>query len=158
MDPGTITAAIGAASAAVGLIDKIADQVERFLTDKPDPEIPKEHRMKIEARGSELVAREHGEEQVITADDFAKLPEEDLEYIKVLEVSMKNHFTLWSKVYPQRNVSADPLVNAKVDQQLQGLVSEMRDDLNGVLKFLESLGLSLDDHYMRIRHLVDQSN
>ena len=155
MDIATITAAISAAAAGVGLIDKIADQLERFLTDKPDPAVPEEHRLRIEGSDSEIVARSHGQVvQRIAAEDLERLPEQQLRHITVLEKSMENHYALWVAVYPQRNASPDPVVNAKVEQQLKGIVSDMADDLNGILSFLESCGLYLDDHYLHIRHLV----
>lgn len=155
IDIPTITAAIGAASAAVGLIDKMADQLESFLTGRQQPSVPNEHRMKIEAVGTDIVAREHGHVlKTITAKDLAKLPSEQLRHISVLEKSMENHYELWAAVYPQRNASVDPIVNAKVNQQLKQIVSNMSDDLDGILSFLESCGMYLDDHYLNIRHLV----
>jgi len=38
-----IMAIITAATVAIGLFDKIADQVERFITKSPEPSVPKEH-------------------------------------------------------------------------------------------------------------------
>jgi len=76
-----------------------------------------------------------------------KLPEPMLKHIMVLEKSMQNHYDLWAAVYPQRNASPDPIVNAKVDQQLKSIVSAMKDDLIGILSFLQSCGIHLDDHY-----------
>jgi hypothetical protein len=158
MDISTITAAIGAASAAVGLVDKIADQVKRFLCDQPETGVPDVHRQHIEGSGSEIVAQSPVQgTQTITADDFKKLPPDQLKHISVLEKSMQNYYDLWAAVYPQRNASADPIVNAKVNQQLKQIVSDMSDDFNGILSFLESCGLRLDDHYMAIRQLVSQA-
>lgn len=52
VDVGTITAALSAASSAVGLFDKIADQTERFITKKPEPMVPPTHRIAIGASDS----------------------------------------------------------------------------------------------------------
>ena len=49
IDPVTITAAIGAVTAGVGLIDKIGDQVSRFLSKREAPVMPIEHRRKDRA-------------------------------------------------------------------------------------------------------------
>lgn len=159
IDIPTITAAIGAATAAVGLIDKIADQLESFLTGNSQPATPEEFKQKIEASGSEIVAKNnHGQiVQRITADDLAKLPPSQLQYISVLAKAMENHFAIWAAVYPQRKASVDDVVNAKVNQQLKQIVSDMSDDLNGILSFLEFCGMYLDDHYVHIRHLVNQA-
>ena len=53
----TVSAAITAATSAVGLIDAIWDQVDRFLTGRLVPVIPKEHRQKIEQEGDAIVSK-----------------------------------------------------------------------------------------------------
>jgi len=155
VDIATITAAIGAATSAVGLIDKIADQIIRFLTKRPEPVVPKEHRLKIEKEGDAIVSKYHGQEaQRITAQDLQKLPEATLRHIKVLEQSMENHYSIWAAVYPQLALAVDPIAKAKIEQQLRGIIAGMKGDLEGILNFLEQSGLHLDDHYMHIRDLV----
>jgi hypothetical protein len=160
MDPVTITSAIGAATAAVGLFDKIADQVERFLTQKEGTTVPQEHRLKIESAndGRSIVARSHGQViQTITAQDLEKLPESQLQHVKVLEQSMENHYAVWASVYPQLALSVDPVAKARTEQQLRGVIQNMKGDLNATLGFLQSCGLYLDDHYMHIRDLVNRA-
>jgi DNA polymerase I-like protein with 3'-5' exonuclease and polymerase domains len=157
VDIATITAAIGAATSAVGLFDKMADQIERFITKRPKPAVPKEHRLKIEKSGGDIVATSHGQEvQRITAQDLAQLPESQLKHIQVLEHSMENHYAVWAQVYPQLALMDSPVQKAKVEQQLRGIVGGMKGDLEGILSFLESCGIHLDDHYMHVRHLVGQ--
>ena len=155
VDIATITAAIGAATSAVGLIDKVADQIDRFLTKRPDPAIPKEHRLKIEREGNAIVSKYHGQEhQRITGEDLQKLPEAELRHIKVLEQAMENHYSIWAAVYPQLALAVDPIAKAKTEQQLKGIIGGMKADLEGILRFLERSGLHLDDHYMHIRDVV----
>jgi hypothetical protein len=60
IDIATINATIGAATSAIGLFDKIADQIERFVTKQPEPNVPKEHRRKIEKSGNDIVQISHG--------------------------------------------------------------------------------------------------
>ncbi|KRE52400.1 hypothetical protein ASG92_25470 [Arthrobacter sp. Soil736] len=152
MDPVTI---ISAAASAVGLIDKIADQVERFMTKTTKPAVPKEHRLKIEKEGDALVSRDHGNEyQRITTKDLQKLPEANLRHIKVLEQAMENHYSIWAAVYPQLALAVDPIAKAKIEQQLKGIVADMKGTLEGILGFLEDIGIHLDDHYMHIRNVV----
>lgn len=155
VDIGTITAAIGAATSAVEIIDKIADQIDRFITKSPEPAIPKEHRLKIAKEGNAIVSKYHGQEhQRITAEDLQKLPESELHHISVLERSMENHYSIWSAVYPQLALAVDPIAKAKMEVQLKGIIIGMRGDLEGILGFLERSGLQLDDHYMHIRDVV----
>jgi len=156
MDPVTITAAITAASAGVNLINKIADKVIPFITGSQP--LKKGHRMSIEGEGDKIVAKEHGREvKVITGADLRNLPSDMLEHIQVYETAARNNYELWKVVYPQRNASTDPIVNAKVDQQLRGIVANMKNDLDGILRFLETAGIQLDDHYLQFRDAIQQS-
>jgi len=155
VDFATITAAIGAATAGVGLIDKIGDQVSRFLTKSKTPVMPVEHRAKIERDGDAIVQKHHGVEyQRITSSDLQKLPEAELRHITVLEQSMENHYAVWASVYPQLALAIDPIAKAKTEQQLKGIIVAMKGDLVGILDFLLQAGLDLDDHYRNIRDVV----
>lgn len=151
----TISAAIGAATAGVDLIDKIGDQVSRFLTNRQSPVLPVEHRAKIERDGDAIVQKHNGVEyQRITASDLQNLPEAELRHVKVLEQSMENHYAIWSSVYPQLALAVDPIAKAKTEQQLKGVIVAMKADLVGILDFLLQAGLNLDDHYRNIRDVV----
>ena len=155
VDLATISAAVTAATAGVSLIDKIADQVDRFLTKRPAPAVPKEHRMRIAKEGDAIVSRFHGKEaQRITSQDLQRLPEATLRHVKVLEQSMENHYAVWAAVYPQLATAIDPIAKAKTEQQLRGVVLGMKGDLEGILTFLEEAGLQLDDHYLHVRDVV----
>ena len=155
VDIGTLTAALGAASAGIQLIDKISDQVTRFITGHPDPEVPKTHRSTIERDGQSLVRRYRGiEYQRITAADLEKLPEADLRHIRVHEQSMENLYLVWMGVYPQLALALDPIAKVKAEIQLRSIVSAMKTDLVAILNFLEDAGLELDDHYRQVRDVV----
>lgn len=155
VDLALITAALGAATSAVGLIDKVADQVERFMTKRSEPMVPKEHRFTIEKQGDAIVSKYHGQErQRITAQDLQKLPEATLRHIKVLEQAMENHYSIWAAAYPQLALAVDPIAKAKTEQQLKSVIVGMKGDLEGILNFLEQSGLYLDDHYLHIRDVV----
>ncbi len=155
VDLATITTAIAAATSGVGLIDKIADQVDRFLTKRPEPAVPKEHRMQITKEGDAIVSKYHGQEyQRITAQDLQKLPEATLRHVKVLEQSMENHYSIWASVYPQLAIAVDPIAKARTEQQLKAVIVGMKGELDGILSFLEQAGLHLDDHYIHVRDVV----
>ncbi|HEX2241416.1 MAG TPA: hypothetical protein VHJ82_09780 [Actinomycetota bacterium] len=152
-------AVLSAAAAAVTLFDSIADQVERFIKKRPEPAVPPEYRMTIGEADGDLVATEHGREiQRITGEDLANrnLPQPILDHVLVLEKSMQNHYTVWSKLYPQLAVLDSPVQKAKVEAQLSDVITSMKSDLHGILAFLESAGLHLDDHYLHIRQVVQE--
>ena len=52
------------------------------------------------------------------------------------------------------NPAVDPIAKAKTEQQLKGIIADMKGDLEGILNFIEQSGLYLDDHYMHIRDLA----
>ena len=155
-DPATIAAAIAAASAGVDLINKIADRViPMFLGAKPEP---KEHRMTIEGGDGRIVAKVHGREVTqITDADLKNMPSDLLDHVRVYELSAKANYEIWKAVYPQRNASPDAVVNAKTEQQLRRIVGDMKDDLDGILHFLETAGIQLDDHYLQFRDAIQRS-
>jgi hypothetical protein len=156
-DIATISAAIAAATAAVQLIDKIADQISRVLTKEEAP-VPKEHRAKIERDGDSIVQKRYGQEyQRITASDLQKLPEAELQHIKVYEKSMENHYAIWAAVYPGLALAVDPIAKAKIELQLKGIISAMKEDLLSILGFLQKAGFELDDHYSIFRDVIAEA-
>ena len=158
VDPVTITATIAAVSAGVDLIDKIYGKIVRVLTD--DQEVttrPEEHGLqKLETRRDEIVFNDHGQLRTITAADLAALPPEQLSLVRMYEKSMENKAAIFESVYPDLDLEADPVRKAQIKLRLKEIVDGMSQDLTGILDFLRTCGLQLDDHYSRIRHLVAQ--
>ena len=158
VDLALLTAALGAAGAGIGLIDKIADQVTRLLTKRDAGAMPVEHRVIIKQEGADLVSRHQGrEKQRITAADLAKLPEPMLRHVMAHEKSMENHHKVWASVYPQLALETNAVTKARTELQLQEIVRAMKGDLVAILRFLEAAGLQLDDHYIHIRDAVTEA-
>ena len=155
-DLATVTAAIGAATSGVGLIDKIWDQIDRFLEGRSATSLPKEHRQKIEREGDAIVSKKPDGTvcQRITAEDLKSLPESTLRHVKVLEQSMENHYSIWATVYPQLALATDLITKAQNEQRLKSIIVDMKSDFDGILQFLLDSGLHLDDHYMHIRNVI----
>ncbi len=152
-DPMTILAAVGA---TLGIIDTVADQVERFWKKEPEPAAPKLHAV-IAKRTDDRIDFVSGDAvlETITADDMKQLDPQSQQLIETLEKSMRQQFDLWTQIYPQRDTSPDPLVNAKINAQLKAIAKEMCSDLNKILSFLESMGKNLHDHYAHIQFICD---
>lgn len=156
-DYAAISQAVSSAASTIRRFDDCSDQIESFLTGSPMPDVPREHRMKIEGSGIELVSREHGQvTKTITGQELASLPPDDLRYIQAWEQSMHNQLAIWEAVYPQLALMIDPIGKAQTELRLREILRAMEKDLEAILSFLESIGLYLDDHYLRIRHLVSQ--
>jgi hypothetical protein len=158
VDLATISAAIGAATACVQLIDKIGDQVSQFLTKDRKPVTPTEHRAKIERDGDSIVQKRYGSEyQRITASDLQKLPYSDLQHIQVYEQAMENHYAVWASVYPGIALAVDPIAKARTELQLKAIIAAMKGDLLAILNFLRKSGLELDDHYSKFYDVVSKA-
>ena len=137
---------------------KFGGQIKSFLLKRPKEAEAADDRwkMKIGAEGGNIVVKNESRiVQTITHDQLARvLHPNDLALVKTYEQKMNEYFKLWRVVYAEKDSSADPLVNAKVDNQLDKLIHKMRDELLGILGFLEHIGIHLDDHYHYIRNLV----
>lgn len=161
LTPVEIAALISATKGAIDLLDKIADQVKTVLTKRPKKAEGEEPRygFKIQPEGSEIVVKQ-GERtvQVVTADQLANvLGPADLELVRTYEASMQKYFSRWKALYAKKDASQDPLVNAITEEQLNEQIVKMKADLVGILEFLRKSGVHLDDHYIHIRHLVEQA-
>ncbi len=153
-DPNSVATAL---ANGIELINKLYDQVLNYIENRRQAKLLKEHSVTIEGKGAEISLR-NGDKIVktITAKDFASLSESDRKHIMVLEKSLQNNYDLWAEVYPYRNSSGDRMVDAKTNQQLKQIVLDMKDDLNGILGYLQSMGIYLDDHYVMFRDVVNR--
>jgi hypothetical protein len=161
LTPVEIGALVTAAKGAVDLLDKFGGQLISFL--RKGPKVAEQDvdawRIRIDRQGDDIVVRRQGQTiQTVTHDQLAtKLQSDDLALVQTYEKKMNEYFSLWRSVYDEKDVSADPLVNAKTDAQLQRLILKMRGELLGILRFLEQTGVRLDDHYLSIRRLVQDA-
>jgi hypothetical protein len=51
----------------------------------------------------------------------------------------------------------DPQVKAEARTESDEVRSELCRELNGLLGFIESMGMSLQDHYYHVRHVCTQA-
>jgi hypothetical protein len=164
LTPVEIAAVVTAIKGAVDVFDKLARPIKRVLLPSKERYEQAEAkdqrwRFKIGAEGNDIVVREKGNvRQTVTGAQLAQtLNSNDLILVQTYERKMQEYFELWSKVYAAKDSSQDPQINAKTDLQLKKLVVQMRDELLGILKFLEQIGIHLDDHYMHVRSLVERA-
>ena len=155
MDPITL---IGAVSTVLNIVDQVSNQLERFKDNKPEPAEEPEHSViATRERPDTIIVRQHGHEvERITAADLDRLDEASQGLIKALEASMQRHYQIWITVYPKRDQSADPIVNAQVNQQLKELGKSMCSDLDRILRYLDSIDKYLEDHYNTVRFVCGE--
>jgi hypothetical protein len=151
-------AAIGAVSTILDIVDKVANQVQRFFKKEPDPFSEKPHRvLAIKETPAKIVVKDEGRVvETITDKDLEKLDPNSRALVKALEESMQNNYDIWVAVYPQRDQSADAIVNAKINKQLQDTAKKMCKDLNTLFKYLDSINKYLEDHYRAFRFVCEQ--
>ena len=56
---------------------------------------------------------------------------------------------------PQLAMMVDPVMRARVRQQLKEIAEEMKKDLKQLLDFLMRAGFYLDDHYLAFRDVIE---
>lgn len=101
-------------------------------------------------RGNEVL------ETITSADLHTKLDSYSQQLIEAFEKSMYYDFTLWTRVYPDRNKSPDPIVNVQIEEKLKEIGKRMCSDWNKILKFLNSLDYKLADHYGQMSYLCSE--
>jgi hypothetical protein len=139
--------ALDSLAGAVEALDEVWDTAEPLYVE-PNPA---EHSVKFGTRDGAMVQLVHGNEQKrITRDQFEeKLTAEQLEQVRVLEKAMEINLAVWDEAHPLRVL--DP---TQRERDLSS-VEAMGEDLHRVLRLLEHAGFWLDDHYLRIRDVVE---
>ena len=163
LSPAEIASLIAATKNAVDIFDKLSGPIKRVLLPKEDygwkDAKDQRWRFKVGTKGKDIVVRQ--DERIIQTISGKELEQRlsggDLKLVVTYEKKMEDYFDLWTSVYEQKDMSPDPLVNAKVEKQLKSLIKSMDGELLGILDFLETkLGVGLDDHYMHVRQIVEK--
>jgi len=153
-DPITTLTAI---SAALSIVDKISGQIKRFWKKEPEPAQEPPHSVQAKKVDDTIVVERQGTVvQTITGNDIAKLDQNTQGLIKTFEQSIEKNYKLWKAVYPQRDASPDPVVNAQVEAKLNDLAKKFCADLGHIFKYLGSIGYELEDHYADVRYVCQQ--
>ena len=155
-----IGAVVAATKGVVEIFDKVAGQIKAVLTKRPKESEGNDDRwrFKIRPEGTNIVVKQDNRTvQTVTADQLARvLNKSDLDLVRTYEASMNKYFSRWKAVYAKKDSSQDPLVNAITEEQLTEQIVKMKAELLGILIFLQKCGVNLDDHYMNVRHLVEE--
>jgi hypothetical protein len=142
---------LGAIATVLKIVDSVTGQWDRYLG---KPKSPKPHRVTTELAGDTIIVKESGQQvETITAADLTKLDPNSCQLIESFEKSMQRQFDLWTKVYPTKDMSTDPVVNAQVEQRLNDIMKKMCHDLGEIFGYLDTIGKYLEDHYDHARFL-----
>jgi hypothetical protein len=147
--PGKVASSLGS---AIQEFDKISDEISATLKNTaPDPN--HFHGYLIQRTPAGVAAYQRM--KVISSEELEQLPAAQKKLIRDYERAMNTLTQEWSHLKAgDANALIDPATRAR---NLE-LLRNMKDNLVGILDFLEGKQIYLDDHYGEIRHLVRQLN
>lgn len=149
--------ALGSVRAVLNIADQFATQIDKDSKQKQIHSDTEIDRVTAERHAETIEVKREGEiVEKITVADIARLSDDNRKLIKALEDSMQKNYDLWTKIYPQKDFSPDPVHNAKIGMQLKSIEQNMCSDLKKILSFLNQLGKNLDDHYKHVQFVCKE--
>jgi hypothetical protein len=93
--------------------------------------------------------------KIITTSALELLAADRREQIGTCAVSLARTHAMWRKLYARRKRTPFRFMQRRLDSRLKKLATATREQLDEVLSLLRLLGIKPDDHYMRLRALVN---
>jgi len=147
---------INAVANAFRIIDDFEPQVKAFIADSPEPEKPIIHSWRAEqVEASIRLVEPSGTRELITAKDLERLNPNDQKLIRAFERTMMELFDRWTELKPKRIARASAK-RREARRESNEVREELCGELNGLLGFIESMGMSLQDHYSSVRYICSQ--
>src|SRR5437867_996564 len=147
---------INAVGNAFRIIDDFEPQVKAFVTGSPEPDQPVTHSWRAEQVQSSIrLVEPGGARELISANDFERLDANAQKLIRSYERTMKELFERWTELKPKR-IAQDPETRQDARAQSDDVRRELCEELRGLLGFIESMGMSLQDHYAHVRYICSQ--
>jgi len=147
---------INAVANAFRIIDDFEPQVKAFVAGSPEPKAPVVHSSRAEQVETTIrLVEPSGVREFITVEDFQRLDANAQKLIRAYERTMKDLFERWTELKPKR-VAQDPETRREARELSDDVRRELCQELNGLLGFIESMGMSLQDHYAHVRYICSQ--
>jgi TIR domain len=148
---------INAVGNAFRIIDDFEPQQKAFMAGSQEPSAPSVHSWRAEqVEASIRLVEPGGVRELITAKDFERLDGNAQKLIRAYERTMKDLFERWTELKPKR-VAQDSETRREAREQSDEVRRELCHELNGLLGFIESMGMSLQDHYAHVRYICSQT-
>jgi hypothetical protein len=149
---------VNAVGNAFRIIDDFEPQMAAFVTDSPEPETPVVHSWRAEqVQATIRVVEPSGTRVLITAKDLERLEPDAQKLIRAYERAMKELFDRWTELKPRR-IAQDPETRREARDQSDDVRRDLCRELEGLLGFIESMGMSLQDHYNSARYICSQQS
>ena len=156
-DVGVVDAKIDTLIQSVGrslqVVDKVSVQIDTLVGNQRRPYSV------IAVPQVDKIVLKRGEQEIetITAEELeTKLDPQSRALIQAFEASMLDQFTIWTKVYPKRNSSPGPVVNAQIQLRLKEIGKQMCSDWKQIYQYLSQIIYKLADHYTQVGFLCNQ--
>ena len=147
---------LNAVGNALRIIDDFEPQVKAFVAGVPEPEEEPIHSSRAEqVEASIKLVKPTGTRKFITAQDLQKLDRNAQKLVRTYERTIKELFERWTELKPKRN-SQDEETRRDARDRANEVRSELCRELNGLLGFIESMGMSVEDHYAHVRYICSQ--
>lgn len=144
---------VNAIGNALRLIDEFTPQVNAFVAGLPEPAQQPAYSQRAEQSGLALNLIDHGQTtKLINAGDILNLDGNSQKLIRAYERTMKELFERWAELKVKR-IAQDPDTRAEAVGQSEVVRLELCAELTELLGFIESMGMSLQDHYQHVRFI-----
>lgn len=147
---------VNAIGNALRVIDQFTPQVNAFVAGVPEPPEPPVYALRAEQSALALNLIDHGQShKLIDAGDLLALDPNSQKLIRAYERTMKELFERWTELKVKR-VAQDPEIRAEAIEQSDLVRRQLCGELTDLLGFIESMGMSLRDHYQHVRYICRQ--
>lgn len=144
---------VNAIGNALRVIDAFTPEVQAFVEGRPEPKAPKQFSMRAEQVSNTLHLVEPGQtSKLVDAKDLERLDPNSQKLIRAYERTMKELFERWTELKPKR-VAADPDIREEARSESDMVRRDLCAELTELLRFIESLGMRLRDHYEHVRFI-----
>ena len=142
---------------AFRIIDDFEPEAKAFVAGRPEPTNTALHSWRTkQVETSIQLVEPGGSRELITVDDFVRLDANAQKLIRAYERTMKELFERWTELKPKR-VAQDLETRREARELSDDVRRELCHELNGLLGFIESMGMYLQDHYSAVRYICSQS-
>jgi hypothetical protein len=147
---------VNAIGNALRVIDAFTPEVNAFVTGQAEPTQPPQFAVRAEQTAQALNLVDHGySRKLVDIDDLQRLDTNSQKLIRAYERTMKELFERWTELKVKR-IAQDPDTRAEAVEQSKLVRHDLCSELTELLAFIESMGMSLQDHYQHVRFICRQ--
>jgi hypothetical protein len=138
-------------------VSDVSEQIAQMVRTKPDNNLGTRYKL-ITIKGDNEIKVKEGDivKETITADELEKLDPRSRQLIQTYEKRILKQFRIWSKVYPTKSQSSDPVTDARTDIELEDITTEICSDFNKLTNFMKEIGKDLTSSYQTFKYFCNK--